>query len=283
MPELPEVETVRRALEAQTRGGSIRAVETSGKAMRWPIPGDLGESIGGGRLLGYRRRGKYILADIAGGGSPAKKPDRVMLIHLGMSGSVRIHPADGGMEPRKHDHLVLTLGDGQRIVLNDPRRFGGVDLMAPGGEAGHKLLKGMGVEPLGNELNGAFLHRAAENRKSSVKAMLMDQRVVAGIGNIYASEALFDAGISPLRRAGRISGPRFESLAAAIRGVLARAIEAGGTSLRDHVQPGGEIGYFAQELAVYGRKGEPCGACGAPIREARQTGRASFYCPRCQH
>ena len=281
MPELPEVETVRRALEDAALGAVVRSVETSGQAMRWPIPGDLGERIGGGRLAGFRRRGKYILVDIEGGGGPAA--DRVMLVHLGMSGSVRIHPPGARAEPRKHDHMALDLLDGQRVVLNDPRRFGGVDLMRPGSEPDHRLLSGMGIEPLGNELDGAFLHAAAKGRRTSVKAMLLDQRVVAGIGNIYASEALFDARISPLRKAGRIGAGRFAALAAAVREVLLRAIDAGGTSLRDHVQPGGEIGYFARELRVYGRGGAPCPACGAPVRQARQAGRASFYCPRCQH
>ena len=280
MPELPEVETVRRALEEQALGAEIRDVGTSGKAMRWPVPGDLGAKIRGGRLAGFRRRGKYILVDIGGAGRDGE--DRVMLVHLGMSGSVRIHPKGARPEPRKHDHLTLGLGGGQRVVLNDPRRFGGVDLMAPGSEPEHKLLRGMGIEPLGNELDGAFLHAAAKGRTSSVKAMLLDQRIVAGIGNIYASEALFDAGISPLRKAGRIGEGRCGALASAIRDVLLRAIGAGGTSLRDHVQPGGDIGYFARELRVYGREGEPCVACGGPVRQARQAGRASFYCPRCQ-
>ena len=279
MPELPEVETVKRALEQSTVGGAIGSVETSGKAMRWPIPKDLGSRIGGGRIAGYRRRGKYILADILAG----RDGDLVMLIHLGMSGSVRIHPAGAATAARPHDHLVLGLGDGQRVVLNDPRRFGGVALIAPGGEPSHKLLKGLGVEPFGNELSGEYLRGCADGRRSSVKALLMDQRVVAGIGNIYASEALFAAGISPLRQAGRIGAGRFGDLALSIREVMQRAIDAGGTSLRDHVQPGGEIGYFAQELRVYGREGEPCTVCGRSVRMVRQTGRASFYCPGCQH
>ena len=283
MPELPEVETVRRALEEATAGGRVASVETSGKAMRWPIPADLGKRIGGGRISGYRRRGKYILADIAGGGTGGAGRDHVVLFHLGMSGSVRIHPAGAAPEPRPHDHLVLVLEDGQRIVLNDPRRFGGVDLIAPGGEPDHKLLKGMGIEPLGNELDGGYLRERAKGKRSSIKALLMDQRVVAGIGNIYASEALHAAGISPMRPAGRVGGGRLGDLARAIREVLSGAIEAGGTSLRDHVQPGGEIGYFAQELKVYGREGEDCPACGRPIGMVRQTGRASFYCPGCQH
>ena len=280
MPELPEVETVRRALEEMATGSRIESVKTSGKAMRWPIPEDIGKRVGGGRFAGFRRRGKYILADI---GQDGGRDGQVMLVHLGMSGSVRIHPPGGRWEARKHDHLILGLGDGQRVVLNDPRRFGGVDLLAPGSEPDHKLIRGMGIEPLGNELDGAYLHARARGRKSAIKAMLLDQRVVAGIGNIYASEALFDAGISPLARAGRISLRRFETLAGTVRAVLLRAIDAGGTSLRDHIQPGGEIGYFARELRVYGREGDPCTRCGSPVRQVRQTGRSSFYCPRCQH
>ena len=283
MPELPEVETVRRALEEQTLGAGILGAETSGKAMRWPIPKDLPEKVSGGRIAGLRRRGKYLLVDIEGGGTAGGKADRVMLVHLGMSGSVRIHPPGDAAEPRRHDHLALALGDGQRVVLNDPRRFGGVDLMDPGSEPEHKLLKGMGVEPLGNELDGTYLHSRAKGRKCSVKALLLDQRIVAGIGNIYASEALFSAGISPLRAAGRIRQERLTVLAESIREVLTRAIAAGGTSLRDHVQPGGELGYFAQELLVYGRDGESCGGCGGQLRHVVQTGRSSFYCPRCQH
>ena len=279
MPELPEVETVRRALEMETLGALVLDAETSGKAMRWPIPGDLPERVAGGRIAGLRRRGKYLLVDIEGGA----RADQVMLVHLGMSGSVRIHPPGDRAEPRKHDHLSLTLKDGKRVVLNDPRRFGGVDLMAPGDEPEHRLLKGMGVEPLGNRFDGAYLHARARGRRSSVKAFLLDQRIVAGIGNIYAVEALFAAGISPLRAAGRIGGRRFAALAESVREVLSRAIAAGGTSLRDHVQPGGELGYFARELLVYGRDGEPCGGCGGPVRHVVQTGRSSFYCPRCQH
>ena len=280
MPELPEVETVRRALEEQTLGGEIRGVETSGKAMRWPIPGNLPERVTGCRIAGLRRRGKYLLVDMEGG---AGNRGQVMLVHLGMSGSVRIHPPGHMPEPRKHDHLALALKDGRRVVLNDPRRFGGVDLMDPGAEPGHRLLKGMGIEPLGNELDGSYLHARARGRRCSVKSFLLDQRIVAGIGNIYASEALFAAGISPLRAAGRTGRARFAVLAESVREVLGRAIAAGGTSLRDHVQPGGEIGYFAQELLVYGRDGKPCGGCGGLVRQVVQTGRSSFYCPRCQH
>ena len=285
MPELPEVETVRVALANATSGGVVRSVETSGKVMRWPIPGHLPDVMAGASIRGYRRRGKYILMDIEAKAGMKDGPEHqplVVLIHLGMSGSVRIHPA--GMKPgnEKHDHLIMTMADNQRVVLNDPRRFGGVALMTPREEPGHKLLSAMGIEPLGNSLSGAFLKDAMQSKKTSIKASLLDQRIISGIGNIYASEALFMAGINPRRQAGRISTSRLDLLAGSICKVLEEAIMAGGTSLRDHVQPGGEIGYFAQQLAVYGREGEGCPQCSAPIRMIRQTGRASFYCPQCQ-
>lgn len=278
MPELPEVETVKRALADATSGGVIRQVTLSGKVMRWPIPGNAQSVLEGAGINGYRRRGKYILMDLTRRGGE----QWVALIHLGMSGSVRIHPSGDEVNPERHDHLILDLEDGQRVTLNDPRRFGGVDLMRPGEEPGHKLLHQMGIEPLGNSLNGGFLKTTFMGKSAPIKSALLDQRIIAGIGNIYACEALHEAGIAPRRKAGRISRARLEALAGSIRAVLERAIEAGGTSLRDHVQPGGEIGYFVQELKVYGREGKPCPGCGSEIRMIRQTGRASFYCPSCQ-
>lgn len=278
MPELPEVETVRTAIDTAATGDTITAVAASGKKMRWPIPHDISRQITGGVFTSVRRRGKYILADIK---MPVK--ETVMLIHLGMSGSIRIYPdqKDAG-EAGLHDHLAIDLASGKRLVLNDPRRFGGVDLIDPKNEAGHPLLHRMGIEPLGNRLDGAFLTTAFKGKAMAIKTALLDQRIIAGIGNIYASEALFLAGVHPARKAGRISLGRCEKLADAIRQVLHAAIKAGGTSLRDHVQPGGEIGYFIQELNVYGREGEACTRCAKPIRMTRQTGRATYYCPQCQ-
>ena len=282
MPELPEVETVRAALDTAARGQAISGVSISGKKMRWPIPKDIDKRISGGEITGLRRRGKYILLDIA---RPIHQAQVVMLIHLGMSGSVRIYDrASGRLSPKPHDHMVVDLAGGVQIVLNDPRRFGGVCLMASAAEATHPLLANMGIEPLGNRLDGRFLRAAFSNRTTSVKAALLDQRIIAGIGNIYASEACYLAAIHPARKAGRIGEARCQALADAIRQVLQAAIRAGGTSLRDHVQPGGEIGYFVQQLSTYGREGEPCLRCKTiPIRMIRQAGRATYYCPHCQH
>ncbi|MGC6485775.1 MAG: bifunctional DNA-formamidopyrimidine glycosylase/DNA-(apurinic or apyrimidinic site) lyase [Candidatus Puniceispirillales bacterium] len=278
MPELPEVETVRTAIDEAARGDSITQVLVSGKTMRWPIPGDIHDRLKEGVITAVRRRGKYILADIETAAGML-----VMLVHLGMSGSIRIYPdEETARPPEKHDHLVMDLASGKRIVLNDPRRFGGVDLIAPVREGEHPLLRQMGIEPLGNRLDGEFLREAFAGRAAPVKAALLDQRIIAGIGNIYAAEALFRAGIHPARKAGRIGHGRCHDLATAIRAVLEAAIRAGGTSLRDHVQPGGEIGYFVQQLNVYGREGEPCPQCREPVRMIRQSGRATYYCSHCQ-
>ena len=278
MPELPEVETVRTAIDEAACGDTIMKVNISGKKMRWPIPADIERQIGGGKITALRRRGKYILIDIE-----TENGGLVMLIHLGMSGSVRIYPHhDKAPAPEKHDHMVIDLLSGQRLILNDPRRFGGVDLLLPREEGKHPLLKQMGIEPLGNRLDGEFMHAAMKAKATPIKTALLDQRIIAGIGNIYASEALFLAGIHPARKAGRISRGRCDDLARTIREVLAAAIREGGTSLRDHVQPGGEIGYFVQKLNVYGRDGAICPSCDATIRMIRQSGRASYYCPQCQ-
>ena len=289
MPELPEVETVRKALNTAMTDGRVRTVMVSGKAMRWPIPPHIKDCIEGAHITSCRRRGKYLLLDMTTQSGTAKKGitkdngDWVMLLHLGMSGSIRIYPDGVRPDLRKHDHFVIDMDDGQRIVLNDPRRFGGVDVFACADEPQHRLLRNMGIEPLDNSLNGAFLKHAFKNKSASVKSALLDQRIVAGIGNIYACEALFFSGISPKRKAGNIGHHALDRLADAIIAVLRRAIEAGGTSLRDHVQPQGELGYFAQELMVYGRQGEACLRCDTAIKMIRQSGRASFYCPLCQH
>ena len=212
--------------------------------------------------------------------------DEVLLLHLGMSGSIRIH--EDKPAPGKHDHFMLEMApaDDQSgssyVVLNDPRRFGWIDLFAESAMAEHKLLAGMGPEPLGNEFSGAHLQAVFKGRTGPVKNALLNQQLVAGIGNIYASEALFYARISPRRKAGSIRGQRAARLANSIVTVLRAAIEDGGTSLRDHVQPGGEIGYFVQRLAVYGRAGKPCPVCATPIKTLIQSGRSSFYCSRCQ-
>ena len=276
MPELPEVETVRSALAPVVTGQQVTAVYLGRKDLRWPLPEALDKRLTGCRFAAPTRRGKYVLMPTDNG--------QVLLIHLGMSGSIRIH--DAKPELARHDHMMLTVDaadDGHRyIVLNDPRRFGWVDLFAAGDMDTHKLLSGMGPEPLGNAFSAAHIMTVFANRKSPVKNALLDQRLIAGIGNIYACEALFKSGISPRRRAGSITAGRAEKLAHAIVTVLRAAIAEGGTSLRDHVQPGGEIGYFVQKLAVYGRDGLPCVTCETPIRTIVQSGRSSFYCPTCQ-
>ena len=272
MPELPEVETVRRALVPAMEGRRIGHAHIGRPDLRWPLPDNLAERLSGRTVGPLARRGKFLLLPLDGG--------ETMLMHLGMSGSVRIHdtrPAIG-----THDHMVLEMSGGAApswIVFNDPRRFGWIDLFS--GDT-HPMLAGMGPEPLGNEFSAATLIDGLAARRGPVKTALLDQRLVAGIGNIYACEALFGAGLSPRRRGYTIGRKRAERLASAIRDVLQRAIEDGGTSLRDHVQPGGEIGYFVQRLSVYGRAGAPCHACGATIRSLVQSGRSSFYCPDCQ-
>lgn len=275
MPELPEVETVRRALAPAMEDRQILHAHVGRPDLRWPLPDQLASRLEGRVVGGLQRRGKYVLLPLDQG--------ETMLLHLGMSGSIRIHQAQPPIG--NHDHIVLTMGSGMAnaaeswIVFNDPRRFGWLDLYR--GEV-HPMLVDMGPEPLGNSFSADHLVAALAGRKGPIKTALLDQALVAGIGNIYACEALFMAGLSPRRKAGTIRGGRADRLVAAIRSVLASAIEDGGTSLRDHVQPGGEIGYFVQRLTVYGRDGQLCGTCGATIRRIIQSGRSSFYCPDCQ-
>ena len=275
MPELPEVETVRRALVPAMEDRQILHAHVGRPDLRWPLPDQLASRLDGRVVGGLKRRGKYVLLPLDQG--------ETMLLHLGMSGSIRIHQAQPPIG--KHDHIVLTMGSGMAnaaeswIVFNDPRRFGWLDLYR--GEV-HPMLMDMGPEPLDNSFSADHLVAALAGRKGPIKTALLDQALVAGIGNIYACEALFMAGLSPRRKAGTIRGGRADRLVAAIRSVLASAIEDGGTSLRDHVQPGGEIGYFVQRLTVYGRDGQLCGTCGATIRRIIQSGRSSFYCPDCQ-
>ena len=275
MPELPEVETVRRALAPAMEDRQILHAHVGRPDLRWPLPDQLASRLEGRVVGGLQRRGKYVLLPLDQG--------ETMLLHLGMSGSIRIHQAQPPIG--KHDHIVLTMGSGMAnaaeswIVFNDPRRFGWLDLYR--GEV-HPMLVDMGPEPLGNSFSADHLVAALAGRKGPIKTALLDQALVAGIGNIYACEALFMAGLSPRRKAGTIRGGRADRLVAAIRSVLASAIKDGGTSLRDHVQPGGEIGYFVQRLTVYGRDGQLCGTCGATIRRIIQSGRSSFYCPDCQ-
>jgi formamidopyrimidine-DNA glycosylase len=280
MPELPEVETVRRGLEPVMTGHVIAEALVNRADLRWPFPEGMAARLTGQRVLGLRRRSKYILADLESGES--------LLVHLGMSGRMLVsgttigafhhdHPA-----PAKHDHVVLTMATGARITFNDARRFGAMDLLPTGGA--HPLLDGLGPEPLGNDFNEFYLIARLAGRNTPVKSALLDQRIIAGLGNIYVCEVLFRAGISPDRRAGALDPDHVAGLVPIIRNVLTEAIEAGGSSLRDYRQADGELGYFQHTFRVYGREGETCTTpgCGAVIARMVQSGRSSFYCPACQ-
>ena len=278
MPELPEVETVMRGLQARLQGRVIGHAVTHRSGMRWLFPPNLAAALTGRRIEGFRRRGKYILIRLDDGMS--------ILLHLGMSGRIVLGPS-GSNQVTLHEHLVLESDDGWRVGFVDPRRFGAVDLVATAAEDSHKLLTGMGPEPLDGGFTAGTLSAALAGKQTPIKAALLDQRVVAGLGNIYVSEALFRAGISPQRSAHSIPGARAARLVPAIQETLIEAIAAGGSSLRDYVQPDGELGYFQHAWRVYGREGKPCPACPGPptcggVRRSVQSGRSSFYCPRSQ-
>ena len=275
MPELPEVETVVRGLRPKLEGRVLVRVEQRCPALRFPLPEGFVRRLEGRRVERIDRRAKYILVHLDGA--------EVLLCHLGMSGRMVLTTANG--RPfEKHDHVVFTTDAGDQLRFNDARRFGVMDLVAEPGLFEHRLLKDLGPEPLGNALNGPVLAVALAGKRTPIKAALLDQTVVAGLGNIYVCESLFQAGISPRRSARTVQGGRAERLAAAVQGVLAAAIAAGGSTLRDHVAPSGEIGYFQHSFRVYGREGEPCpnDGCEARIRRIVQSGRSSFYCPGCQ-
>lgn len=280
MPELPEVETVRRGLEPVLAGAVIAAAEIRRPDLRWPFPPGLAARLTGARVDALRRRSKYLLADLDGGDT--------LILHLGMSGRLLVSGAPVGVfhhphpAPEKHDHMVLDLEGGARVTFNEARRFGSVDLWPTASLEGHRLLAGLGPEPLGNGFDAAGLAARMTGRLAPVKAVLLDQRVVAGLGNIYVCEALWRAGVSPLRLAGAVTEAEVVAIVAAVRAVLADAIAAGGSSLKDYRQADGELGYFQHSFAVYGREGEPCQRCGAPILRVVQSGRSSFWCAGCQ-
>lgn len=269
MPELPEVETTRRGIAPHVVGRTVRELVLRTRKLRWPVPPTLPGLLEGRRIEAVERRAKYLLLRVDGG---------AVIVHLGMSGSLRV--LDDGVPPRKHDHVDLVLDSGQRLRFNDPRRFG-CWLWQPAGRI-HDLLAGLGPEPLSDDFDGDHLWRLSRRRRGPVKNFLMDQAVVVGVGNIYAAEALFRAGIDPRRAAGRVSRERYAALAAAVKAILAHAIRRGGTTLRDFLKPDGEPGYFEQELFVYGRAGEACKACGTLIRTLNIGQRASCWCPACQ-
>ena len=288
MPELPEVETVRAGLAPVMEGHVIARAETRREGLRWPFPPAMAERLSGARVLGLRRRAKYILGDLDTG--------ETLLIHLGMSGRMLIsgttlgkfhhdHPA-----PEKHDHVVLHMADGARITFNDPRRFGAMDLMPTATAEAHPLLAALGPEPLGNAFSEGHLVAALAGRSMPVKSALLDQKIVAGLGNIYVCEALWRARLSPLRAAGTLATKaggetvRSKRLAEAVRAVIGDAIAAGGSSLRDYMHADGTLGYFQHSFSVYDREGEACPApgCRHAVQRIVQSGRSTFYCPGCQ-
>jgi formamidopyrimidine-DNA glycosylase len=269
MPELPEVETTVRGLRPVLEGQRIARVDTHRGDLRRPFPPDLRQRLTGARVVALGRRAKYGLIDTDRGDT--------MIFHLGMSGRWRVDPAEIG----KHDHLVIETGAGRRLALNDARRFGSVDLWPSAELAAYPPFAAIGPEPLGPELTAALLAEALDGRISPIKVLLLDQRIVAGLGNIYVCEALYQARISPTRAGGQISKARLERLVVAIRAVLEEAIAAGGSSLRDFAHPSGELGYFSKQFKVYGREGEPCG-CGGVVKRRVDGGRSTFWCPACQ-
>ena len=274
MPELPEVETTRRGLLPHVVGQRVAHVGLRRPDLRWPIPREVEELLPEQRIDAIRRRAKYLLLDTAAGS---------ILLHLGMSGSLRVLPEDTPV--RAHDHVDIALESGRVLRFNDPRRFGCLLWQAPGEV--HPLLAGLGPEPLsdafdGAAFNGDYLFDLSRGRKAPVKTFLMDQSVVVGVGNIYAAEALFTAGISPLRAAGKVSRDRYAALAEAVKAILGHAIARGGTTLRDFISPDGAPGYFEQELLAYGRGGQPCPRCGRALKQASIGQRATVWCGFCQ-
>src|SRR6202453_1195577 len=278
MPELPEVETVMRGLRARLEGRRIVRAVINRPDLRWPFPNGLAARLTGAEVVGFRRRAKYILMRLSGGDS--------VLIHLGMSGRI-VLTLGAPNALTVHEHLVLETDDGWHVGFVDPRRFGSVDLVPSAEEDAHRLLAGMGPEPLDDAFSAAMLNAVLKGKRTPIKAALLDQRIVAGLGNIYVCEALFRARISPLRLAYTVPGARAGRLVPAIKATLKEAIAAGGSSLRDYVQPDGELGYFQNAWKVYGREAEPCEACpGRPacdgISRIVQSGRSTFYCRKLQ-
>jgi len=270
MPELPEVETTRAGLAPHLLGQRITAVVLRRPDLRWPIPAELPTLLTGERITAVRRRAKYLLIDVAAGSA---------LWHLGMSGSLRVLAGDTPV--RAHDHVDVPLGSGQVLRFNDPRRFGCLLWQACGHV--HPLLSALGPEPLSDAFDGDYLWQRSRGRNTAIKTLLMDQGVVVGVGNIYAAESLFRAGIDPRRAAGRVSLARYRRLADAVRTILRHAIRRGGTTLRDFISPDGAPGYFEQELLVYGRAGLPCRVCATRLRGMVMAARATVWCPHCQH
>lgn len=268
VPELPEVETTVRGLERVLLGRRIARVELRRGDLRRPFPQDLGQRLTGAEIVSLGRRGKFGLI--------ATDRGDTLVFHLGMSGKWRVDPAD----LHSHDHLLIETDEGRQLALNDPRRFGSVDLVASDDVESWGPLAEMGPEP--TALDPDALHASLRGRSAPIKTLLLDQRIAAGLGNIYVCEALHRAGVNPRRAGGRLSRESVKRLVQAIRKVIDEAIEAGGSTLRDYARPDGELGYFSKRFAVYDREGDSC-ACGAPVKRIVQGGRSTFYCPRCQH
>lgn len=282
MPELPEVETVMRGIEPAMTGYKIDQLILNRPDLRWPFPGGMAERVSGAKVLGLRRRSKYILADL--------DSNETLLIHLGMSGRILVSgdPLGNFVHDHppieKHDHVIFSMENGARITFNDPRRFGALDLLDTNSGDAHPLLRNIGPEPFGNEFHEDYLVNILKKKNSPIKSVLLDQRIVAGLGNIYVCEVLFRAGISPKKLASKISAKRTAPMVAIIRDVLGEAIQAGGSTLKDFRHSDGELGYFQHTFKVYGREGEACTNtdCDAKIKRIVQSGRSSFYCPKCQ-
>lgn len=269
MPELPEVETTRQGIAPHCEGQTITKVLIRNGKLRWPVPEDLPDRLQGQTIRSVDRRAKYLFLNLDAG---------TVIVHLGMSGSLRVITDNSPVTP--HDHVEITLGNGRVMRFNDPRRFG--CWLWADDSGSHPLIRNLGPEPLSDQFSGTVLFRQSRGRQTPVKSFIMDNHVVVGVGNIYANEALFKAGIHPKRKAGRISLDRYHRLAAAIRETLSAAILMGGTTLRDFVNSDGKPGYFAQSLLVYGRGGDACPDCNATLTEIRMNNRSTVYCPRCQ-
>lgn len=282
MPELPEVETVRRGLEPSMTGAVIARADVNRPDLRWPFPDKMADRLTGARVLQLRRRSKYILADL--------DTAETLLIHLGMSGRMTVSGDPLGQfvhdHPSliKHDHVVFHMDNGARVTFNDPRRFGAMDLFETATAEAHPLLNKIGPEPLGNDFNETHLSKVLKTKNTPIKTALLDQSLIAGLGNIYVCEALFRAGIDPTLKAKDITNARISALVPIIREILLEAIEAGGSSLKDFRQAGGELGYFQHSFRVYGCEGEPCATrdCASAIQRIAQSGRSTFFCPSCQ-
>ncbi|HFD11224.1 MAG TPA: bifunctional DNA-formamidopyrimidine glycosylase/DNA-(apurinic or apyrimidinic site) lyase [Crenotrichaceae bacterium] len=277
MPELPEVETTRRGIEPHLRMRVIREIIIRQPSLRWPVPDHIATTYPGQTIVSVGRRGKYLLLSTI----DKHAVSSTLLLHLGMSGSLRI--VEQSISPGKHDHVDFVLDNKTSLRFHDPRRFGSL-LECPSQQPlSHPLLKQLGPEPLSDEFSGDYLYQRSRNRRVSVKSFIMDSHVVVGLGNIYATETLYEAGIHPARAAGRISTIRYNNLAQHAKKIIANAITQGGTTLRDFVNAAGKPGYFQQQLKVYGRENKPCVSCHTPIRKMNQNQRSSWYCPHCQH